>query len=361
MKIRITITFFMIIILGVISCSKNELKTIEPDRPVTYVPTPYTINVPKGFPKMPIPKDNPLTVEGIALGRKLFYDPILSKNNKQSCASCHNQEFGFTDNGKQFSEGVDGKEGDRNAMAIFNLGWNINFFWDGRSPQLEDQALGPVPNPIEMHLEWKEAEKKLNVHAEYPKLFKQAFAVDSIDSNSVAKAISQFERTIISANSKWDQKEVGKAQLTSLEKMGEIIFFTEKGDCFHCHGGPLFTFNTFHNNGLVKTHTDIGLAKTTGSSSDRGKFKAPTLRNIELTAPYMHDGRFKTLEEVVDFYDSGVVQSSENIDPQMKKSNRGVNGKLGLKPDEKKALVAFLKTLTDEEFKTNKAFSDPNK
>lgn len=361
METRTILSTFLIGVLGVISCAKNEIN-IKPNEVADYyMPTPYTLQRPKGFPKMPIPKDNPLTLEGVALGRKLFYDPILSKNNKQSCGSCHNQKFGFTDNGKQFSEGVDGKQGDRNAMAIFNLGYNTFFFWDARAANLEEQALMPVPNPIEMHLGWKEAVERLNKHDKYPQLFKQAFGIHIIDSNLVAKAIAQFERTIISANSRWDQREVGKVFFTELEKRGDTIFNTEIGDCFHCHNGSLFTDNSFRNNGLQKELKDIGLAKTTGYKSDRGKFKVPTLRNIELTAPYMHDGRFKTLEEVVDFYDSGVHQKSENIDKDMLKENRVKHGKLGLSAQDKKALVAFLKTLTDKEFLNNETYSDPNK
>ena len=359
MKLKHIIGSCVLLSIFVVGC-KNDTEVIEPSTPIKYIPTPYTLEIPDKFPQMPIPDDNPLTVEGVALGRKLFYDPILSKDNTVSCGSCHSLENAFSDD-KQFSEGVDNQLGDRNAMAIFNLGWNIDFFWDGRSRHLEDQALGPVTNPVEMHLSWTEAATRLNAHPEYPLLFEQALGVTTIDSGDVAKAIAQFERTIISGNSKFDQKEVGKYFFTQLERDGEIIYFTEKGDCFHCHGGPLFTFNTFHNNGLDAIPTDIGLGKVTGLATDNGKFKAPSLRNIEKTAPYMHDGRFATLEEVIDFYHTGVEQTSPNIDGLMTKENRKTDGELALTDYDKQALLAFLKTLTDEEFLTMDAYKDPNK
>ena len=360
MKNKIILGLGILLTMTSVSC-ESDTAVIEPTQPVDYIPTPYTLEIPDRFPQMPIPEDNPMTVEGIALGRKLFYDPILSKDNTVACGSCHSQEFAFSDKGLRFSKGVDDQEGDRNAMAIFNLGWNVNFFWDGRSPQLEDQALGPVPNPVEMHLSWVDAAVKLNDHDEYPTLFNQAFGTKVIDSSHVAKAIAQFERTIISGNSKFNQKERGAYFFTPEETRGETIYFTEEGDCFHCHGGPTLTFNSFHNNGLDETLTDLGLGKVTGNATDNGKFKAPSLYNIALTAPYMHDGRFATLEEVVDFYDSGVHQNSPNIDPNMRKANRGLDGKLNLSSEDKKALVAFLKTLTDEDFVNNDAYSDPNK
>jgi cytochrome c peroxidase len=341
--------------IGFIACEQDE-KVIDSE--VGGEPTPYFLETPRGFPEMEIPADNQLTVEGIALGRKLFYDPILSLNSKQSCASCHNQEFGFTDNGKATSEGVEGVFGDRNAMAIINLGWDRHFFWDGRSRTVEEQAFEPVPNPIEMNISWVDALVKLNAHTEYPSLFKQAFGINEIDSTDVVKAIAQFERTVISSNSKYDLVRRGQAQLSPQEREGEAIFFSERGDCFHCHNYPFFTSGDFHNNGLQQVIVDLGRASVTNNPIDEGKFKAPTLRNIEKTGPYMHDGRFTTLEEVVEFYNSEVNQSLPTIDPLMVKSNRP-GGNLGLFPSEKEALVAFLKTLTDTTFLENQAFVEP--
>ena len=324
---------------------------------VTFDPTLFDLSIPQGFPDMVIPDDNPLTVEGVALGRFLFYDEILSGNNSQSCATCHSQDFAFTDNGNKTSVGIDGTMGDRNTPAVINVGWLTSLFWDGRATTVEDQALGPVPNPIEMHLEWTEAMIKLNNHENYPDLFFKAFGTYDIDSTMVVKAIAQFERTIISSNSKWDRYLRGEVSLTKAEAKGFEIFFTEKGDCFHCHTSILFTDNLFHNNGLDSIFNDEGLSNITNNPNDKGKFKTPTLRNIEFTAPYMHDGRFATLEEVIDFYSDGIIWSP-SIDPLMKKvSQGGVN----LNEEEKNNLIAFIKTLTDTTFVNNSDYSNPFK
>jgi len=307
--------------------------------------TPFIIETPSGFPDMNIPTNNPMTVEGVALGNKLFHDKILSGNEMQACASCHLQSAAFSDT-NQFSTGIDGFIGDRNASTIINAGWNNSNFWDGRSITLEDQAHDPVVNPIEMNDNWPNVENKLNANSEYVQLFKQAFNIDYIDSNHVVMAIAQFERTLISANSKFDKYLRGETQLTASELAGYAIFNSEKGDCFHCHGTQMFMDNLFHNNGLdPEPFTDLGLAKVTGNSLDNGKFKTPTLRNIEASAPYMHDGRFSTLEEVVEHYNSGGVYSL-TVDPLMKKLGVG----LQLTNQEKQDLVAFLKTLTDTHF-----------
>ncbi len=320
--------------------------------------TPYNLDIPDCFPPMDLPEDNPMTVEGVELGRRLFYDPILSKDSTQSCATCHMDFASFSDTAR-FSTGVEGMKGTRNAMAILNIGWSFALFWDGRSPTVEAQVLEPVPNPIEMNLDWFTAMDRLNNHPYYKKEFKRVFGTDFIDSNHVAKAIAQFERTMISGNSKFDRASCGGGEvLTELERDGQVIFFTEKGDCYHCHGTSLFMGFTYHNNGLQATIVDSGLGAITGLPTDIGKFKPPTLRNIELTAPYMHDGRFKTLEEVVEFYNSGVNQNSPNISLMMLKSNRP-GGNLGLTEYEKQALVAFLKTLTDTSFINNPAFQNP--
>lgn len=320
-------------------------------------PTPYELVIPQSFPDMPIPIDNPMTVEGVELGRALFYDPILSADNTQSCASCHEPAFSFTDNGRRFSKGIDGIEGTRNSMPVINAGWMPTLFWDGSRTSLEDQALEPVTNPIEMHQTWPEAMSKLNAHPEYPDLFFDAFGTRDIDSTLVTKAIAQFERTLISSNSKYDRYFRGEVQLTQAESKGFEIFFTEKGDCFHCHATILYTDNLFHNNGLDANHIDKGLFEVTGNENDIGKFKTPTLRNIEFTAPYMHDGRFETLEEVIDFYSHG-VQWSPTIDPLMKKVDQGG---VQLTEDEKQYLLAFLKTLTDTTFINNPDYADPFK
>ncbi len=309
--------------------------------------TPYVIETPYGFPDMKIPSDNPMTVEGIALGEKLFKDPILSADNTQACINCHQQNFSFSDP-NQFSTGIDNIQGNRNASALINLGWNTSFNWDGSSLTLEEQAFEPVTNSIEMHNTWMNVELELNSHSDYPFLFKQAFNINYIDSNHIVKAIAQFERTLISTDSKLDRYLKNEEQLTISELNGYAIFNTEKGDCFHCHSTNMFMDNLFHNNGLdIEPFIDIGRAKATSNPSDNGKFKTPTLRNVEMTAPYMHDGRFATLEEVVEHYDSGGKYST-TVDPLMKKLGVG----LQLSNQEKKDLVAYLKTLTDHEFIT---------
>jgi len=324
----------------------NPQASIENDS-CTYFNTPYVIETPYGFPDMNIPYNNPMTVEGISLGEKLFKDPILSANNTLACINCHQQNLSYSDF-NQFSTGIDNIEGTRNATALINIGWNTSFNWDGSSLTLEEQAFEPVTNPIEMHNNWGNVETLLNSHIEYPNLFKEAFNINYIDSIHIVKAIAQFERTLISANSKLDRYLNNEEQLTISELNGYAIFNTEKGDCFHCHSSQLFMDNQFHNNGLdIEPFTDLGRAKFTGYSSDNGKFKTPTLRNIELTAPYMHDGRFSSLEEVVEHYDSGGKYST-TIDPLMKKLGVG----LQLTNQEKIDLVSYLKTLTNQEFIT---------
>lgn len=311
---------------------------------------------PDGFPSLQIPDDNPITQAGVDLGRRLFYDPILSDDSTQSCSSCHNQAFGFTDNGERWSVGIDGIEGDRNAMQIINLMWAEEFFWDGRSVGLEAQALEPVINPIEMHEEWPDVVEKLNAHSLYPKYFEQAFGPKSISKENAAKAIAQFERTLISANAKYHKWRYGKSggELTEQEERGRVIFFGEKAECFHCHLDMTFTDNQFHNNGLdrIFDEDNEGRFAITGAQEDMGAFRTPTLVNIAVTAPYMHDGRFQTLEEVVDFY-SEEVQYSIFLDPLIRPTG------FDLTDQEKEDLVAFLHTLTDEEFLTNPDFSDP--
>lgn len=317
----------------------------------------YTLQNPTGFPQMEIPADNPMTVEGVALGRKLFYDPILSGNQSQSCSSCHQQEFAFSDSGKRLSTGIDGLPGTRNAQAIVNPGFQQRFFWDGRAIGLEQQILGPVPNPLEMHLSWKKAAERLSNHPEYRKEFKRVFGSEKIDSGHVSKAIAQFLRTFISANSRFDKRARNELNLSLSELNGYVIFNTERGDCFHCHpadGGRLFTDNRFHNNGLDSVFIDPGLFAISGNPADKGKFLTPSLRNIALTAPYMHDGRFATLEEVIEHYNHGGTPSS-TIDPLMKNVGKGLN----LTPKEKADLLAFLHALTDSSFIQDKRYSSP--
>lgn len=344
--------FFLIII---ISCSLKEEEL--------YKPKPVSLKIPTLFQQkliMPIiPTNNPLTEEGITLGKKLFFDKILSKDNTQSCASCHNPKRAFTDE-TRFSNGVDGNFGQRNSMPLFNLAWNFEerFSWDGKETSLENQALEPIRNPIEMHSKWTNVAQRIKNHAAYPTLFQQAFGTTKIDSTLITKALAQFERTLISGNSKFDNYLLGKIQLTPEEKNGFDVFMDEaRGDCFHCHGSnnnPLWTDNEFHNNGLDTILSDIGLAKITGDPNDNGKFRSPSLRNLKFTAPYMHDGRFATLEEVINHYSTG-LKFSETIDPLMKSvSKGGVN----ISEKDKIDLKKFLLTLSDNDFVNNTEFQE---
>ncbi len=360
MKITKTyLSIFSFAVLFMLIACERDTQIIETISENDAEPTPYFLDIPSNFQDVIIPADNPLTYEGIQLGRKLFYDPILSKDNTQSCSSCHSQEYGFTDHGNSVSVGVDGIAGTRNSMAIINLGYNTHLFWDGRELTLEDQAHDPVVNPIEMNSTWPDVLAKLNADSMYVSDFRFVFGVDVIDSVDVMKAIAQFERTLISGNSKYDKHRRGETTLSLIEIRGEAIFNSEAADCFHCHGYPYFMSSDFHNNGVQHTIQDSGRARVTGAFGDIAKFKAPTLRNIAVTGPYMHDGRFQTLEEVVEFYNSGVDQSFPTVDPFMRKSNR-VNGSLGLSDYDKQALVAFLHTLTDTTFLTDPRFSNPN-
>jgi cytochrome c peroxidase len=337
------------------SCSGDE----DPG----YEPTPYVLDSPEIFSNTildpVIPNDNPLTEEGIALGKRLFFDPILSGNGTQSCASCHQPQASFTDNLSQ-SIGIDGLAGPRNSMPLFNLAWNYNerFNWDGKALSLERQALEPVENPLELHSNWTDVVARLENHPEYPEWFELAFKDPNITKERVTMAIAQFERTLISANSKFDRYSLGQTALTPQELNGLDVFLREdKGDCFHCHGNPnnpLWTDNDFHNNGLDATFDDLGLGAVTGDPSDNGKFRTPSLRNLAFTAPYMHDGRFATLDEVIEFYSTG-LQNSPTIDPLMKNVEQGG---VQLSEPDKADLKAFLLTLSDPSFVNNPDFQN---
>lgn len=298
-----------------------------------YVTTPYQLTIPTGFPEMSIPDNNALTVEGVALGKKLYYDNILDKNQGRACASCHLQEFSFSSQ--------------PDVLPHVNLGWNHNWLWKGDvQGSLEDIMAFEVEEFFETNLE------NLNNHSEYPTLFKNAFNVDEISYTEVEKALAQFLRTLNSGNSKFDKVQRGEATFTNEENLGFELFYTERGDCFHCHSTALFSDNQLHNNAL-DANPEAGYYEFTGDPLDYGKFKSPTLRNIELTGPYMHDGRYATLEEVVNFYSEG-LQHSPTVDPLMKQLS---NGGVQLTTEEKIALVSFLKTLSDEEFINNPEFS----
>jgi len=312
--------------------------------------TPFRFQMAATFPMPDLPMDNPLIEERVSLGEKLFQDPAFSKDNSISCLACHNPEKGFSDP-RRFSIGIHGDPGTRNSMTLLNLAWKKSFFWDGRATSLRQQVLMPVQEHDEMDESLANVANKLSANSAYPPLFEKAFGSPEINPGKIALALEQFILTLTSYRSKFDLAMAGLTKLTPEEQRGFELFMTEYeprmgqrgADCFHCHGGALFTDSQFHNNGLDASPVDPGRAKVTGRDADLGKFSTPTLRNVALTAPYMHDGRFKTLDEVIEHYNSG-VQRSPTLDPNLAK--HPVEG-IQLSSPDKKALVAFLKALTD--------------
>ena len=332
--ISIAFSLALVIIYG---CKKSNpaAGSVEPE-----ALTPYNLVYPNYFPPLAIPNDNPLTVEGIKLGNKLYYDSILS-NSGISCSSCHNAAESFS------SYSV-------NSLAHVNLGWNNYFLWNGKiSGSIEDIM------KFEVEVFFNTNVSKLNNSAYYRDEFKKVYDVDVITSKDVAYALSQFFRVMVSANSLCDKFFQHTASLSASEMNGFILFTTEKGDCFHCHSLGLFTDSKFHNIGLDSVFTGVGMGRynVTGNTADLGLFKTPTLRNIELTPPYMHDGRYLTLTEVVEHYNSK-VKLSPTLDPIMTKPSKEFG--LGLTPTQVADLVAFLKTLTDTTFTKNPLLAKPN-
>jgi len=349
------------VILFMFSCQEDTSLTDIP-----YEPQEYEIPGQDIFGVMPIPEDNPTTVEGITLGQHLFYDPILSVDSTMSCSSCHEPELAFTD-GKAFSPGVKGIVGERSSMSLINLGYSINgLFWDGRSDDLEDQAIHPVEDVIELSNKWSDVEEQLMDHPTYPKMFRKAFGIEDkseISRDLATKAIAQFERAIVSYDSKFDRVQANEDVFTDEELYGFELFYEinpleiKDAQCGHCHSGKLSTANKYFNNGLqdpgdegLQGFDDKGRGLVTNNPIDNGKFRAPTLRNIELTAPYMHDGRLNTLEEVIEHYNSGGHYAT-NLDPNLVA--------LDLTEEEKSAVVAFIKTLTDTSYLDNPLITNP--
>jgi cytochrome c peroxidase len=367
-----------ILLITLLACDKKENISPSPDDIWSVsTPLPYPLKIPEKFStNISMPTDNPLTIQGVELGRMLFYEKRLSGNNTMSCASCHKQEKAFSDD-RRFSVGIQGIAGNKNSMSLANLLWTNRFFWDGRANSLEQQALQPIQDPIELHQNLGQAIKKLQETDIYPPKFKLVFGNEQITAENVAKAIAQFERTLISANSKYDKYLRGEYQPTNLELKGLDLFFTHPipqanlrgANCGDCHlqitlSGDRNGFKGFHNNGLDNdANLNVGLQRITNNPNDRGKFKAPTLRNIALTAPYMHDGRFTSLEQVLEHYDQH-IRISQTLDPLiLEASNEQFlppnTVKLYLTKQEKDAILAFLQMLTDEEFTKNPKFANP--
>jgi cytochrome c peroxidase len=312
--------------------------------------TPRAFVVPAGFPQPALPSDNPLTDEGVRLGEVLFNDRRLSAGTAQSCADCHQAERAFSD-GRAVSPGADGTLGTRNAPALFNLAWSPNYGWDGAKTRLRDQVTAAMLNPIEMHADPAVVVATLGKDAEFRRAFAGVFGSPEISVERIGLAIEQYLLTLVTADSKFDRAMRGSATLTEEELQGLALFATEfdpvrgrrGADCFHCHGGMLFTDFGIRSNGLGDSSADRGLAQVTGKTTDGGKFKTPSLRNVALSGPYMHDGRFATLEEVVAHYDHGVRRTAA-LDPNLAKHP---DAGLALTAAEQRALIAFLRTLTD--------------
>jgi cytochrome c peroxidase len=316
---------------------------------------PYTLSYPEYWPAPHYDLNkNPLTIEGIALGRALFYDPILSENNTVSCANCHLSFTAFTHVDHALSHGIRDSIGTRNSMALMNLAWSRYFMWDGAVNHLDMQAIAPITHPAEMGEDMPHVIEKLNASAQYPDLFKEVFGTEKVTGEYLLKAISQFELTLNSSNSKYDKvmrKEDG-VQFTNQEKKGYYLF---QRHCNSCHTEPLFTSGEFKNNGLLMDPQlkDLGRVKISLDPRDSLKFKVPSLRNVEFSQPYMHDGRFRSLSQVLTHYAEG-IQSSNTLASELSEG-------IALSPEDKVDLIAFLLSLTDKEFLFNPDHSFPRK
>ncbi|MCE7068103.1 cytochrome-c peroxidase [Dyadobacter sp. CY326] len=366
------IWLFVVLLLlfqGTISCNKTS-ENPKPE-PAKNTPTPLEWKKPAYFPDPVYDlSKNPLTVEGVELGRFLFYDGILSRTDKIGCGTCHQQQAAFTHHGHDLSHGVDDQLGTRNSPSVQNMAFSSSFFWDGGVHDLDLVPPVPIQNEVEMGERVGNVVEKLRKtpvagaakQVNYPKMFNAAFGTDEINADRMMKALSQFMMTMVSATSRYDYFLQGDASaLTDLEKQGLTLF---KQNCASCHASELFTDLSFRNNGLIPNKiNDQGRYAITLNEADRLKFKVPSLRNVGLTAPYMHDGRFTTLEQVLNHYANDQNGSKDSIfvsptlDPLLQKAGqkRGIK----LSANEKQSIIAFLKTLNDEQFINDKRFSDP--
>lgn len=312
--------------------------------------TPLYFEIPKNWPKAHYDfKKNPLTEEGFQLGRNLFYDPIISRDSTISCASCHLQQTGFTHVDHQLSHGIDGKIGTRNSLALINLAWNKDFMWDGGVNNLEVQPLNPITNPAEMDETLEHVISKLQRSEKYKSLFTKAFGDNKITSQRLLKALAQFTVMLKSSNSKYDKVMRKEASFAKNEQHGYDLF---KKNCASCHKEPLFNEDKFEKNGLLidETLKDSGRIKISGKQEDYLRFRIPTLRNIQFTFPYMHDGRFKTLNEVIKHYNS--LGHNNRLSNELKNP-------MNLSDNDRVDLLTFLLTLTDKDFLFNERFSFP--
>lgn len=343
-------TYFCVLsVFLFLSCTSDKDDTEYQNIPIEY-------QVPSNFPSLAYNMaDNPLTEKGFELGKKIFYDGRLASDGVVSCGFCHIQEDAFTHHGHTFSHGVGDGVGVRNAPPIQNMAYQTQFFWDGAADHIELLSMAPISNELEMNGNIIDIINMMKNDSAYKKLYKQAFANGEINSENMLKALAQFMTVLTSSNSRFDKyrRNESGGTLTPQELAGYAVFNQK---CASCHATDIFTDNSFRNNGLPinPSINDKGRYRVTGLDEDKYKFKVPSLRNIEKTAPYMHDGRFYTLDAVLDHYDSGVTQT-QNLDPSLQHT-----GALGipLSSSEKAQLIAFLKTLTDNEFLSNPKFAE---
>ncbi len=330
--------FLLVILATAISCSKssNEQRSISADGPSYFPAAHYNFT------------NNQLTEAGFLLGRQLFYDPLLSVENDISCGTCHQQRFAFSDPSHAIPHGAHGLSGSRNSPGIFNARWMPSFMWDGGITNLEVMPIAPLTNPVEMDETLSNIVKKLQASPTYPSLFKSAFGSDSVTSQLMLRAFAQFMSAMVSSDSKYDRYKQGISALSTDEKDGLELF---RSKCGSCHSGELFTDFSFRNNGLDSNGKDLGRFLVTQENIDKNLFRVPSLRNVALTRPYMHDGRFNSLEQVLQHYISGVKQSA-TLDPAVK------NGII-LSETEGKKIITFLKTLSDETFINDPRFAKP--
>ncbi|YCM45895.1 cytochrome c peroxidase [Verrucomicrobiaceae bacterium 227] len=307
--------------------------------------TPKPLEFSEHFPKPNLPADNELTKERIALGERLFNDTILSIDGTVSCAACHVSDLAFSDD-RRVSRGFEGRTGTRQSMPLFNLAWKKHFFWDGRKSRIRDQVLEPIQDHQEMAANLDHVLLRLNRRKGYLQEFENTYGPGPVTAEKLSLALENYLLTLVSDQSKYDDTVAGTAQLTVEEDRGKELFFSKPSrggaGCFQCHGGATFTDSEFRNNGLAPTE-DLGRHRVTGKAADKGLFVTPSLRNIELTAPYMHDGRFEALADVIAHYNDPIHQSP-TVDKALP-----VKG-LALSENDQEALIAFLKTLTDPRY-----------
>lgn len=335
--ISIRTGIYILVLLLFNACSKSEDSTPKGGpmsqliRPEHFPPAHYTFT------------NNPYSEKGFELGRSLFFDPILSVDSTISCASCHHQQYAFADMGAQYSLGVNNMRSTRNSPPVFNMAWNRSFMWDGGINHIEVMPFAPIINPLEMGEDLNRVILKLKNHHSYPQKFREVFGQDELTDQQLFWSLAQYMGNLVSANSRYDQYLKQEITLSEQEMKGLTLF---KQHCATCHEEPLLTDQLYHNNGLDTIFHDTGRFRISMDSADLGAFKTPTLRNIALTSPYMHDGRFQTLEEVLDHYRSGILKS-KSLAPQLKQYN---SPGIPLSNTDAQDIISFLQTLTDHEF-----------